>query len=154
MFPVIIFLVFIQTIQKNTYWECLVGMLGDLLFRADGRRGRSVRMDYIDSKMLNKKYRVCVRLKETPTVEYLHCSRALWHQPFNFTPSWVPGAMWVWCGTGLETISSVANYARLLAFSYLYPPDFAHRHTTNLLMQREQSSLILALTKRKPVCKL
>lgn len=52
-------------------------MLGDLLFRADGRRGRSIRMDYIDSKMLNKKYRVCVRLKETPTGEYTHCSEAL-----------------------------------------------------------------------------
>lgn len=59
----------------NTRWESSREMLGDLLFRADGRKGRSVRMDYIDSKMLNKKYRVCVRLKETPTGEYLHCSK-------------------------------------------------------------------------------
>lgn len=61
----------------NTQWECLGGMLGDLLFQADGRRGRRLRMDYIDSKMLNKRYRVCVHLKETPTGEYLHCSKPL-----------------------------------------------------------------------------
>lgn len=81
---------------RTTYtaqWPRLRVTLGDLLFRAGDCNERRWRTEHIEEKVQNQKYRVCVRSKETPADEWLHCSEALCRWPFNFTLSRISGAV-------------------------------------------------------------